>query len=391
MDPLLIITICLVVSLILAEVFSLLKSSAVIGLILAGIILNIPRIYSFVFSGGGIEYVQFLSNLGIIFLLFITGLEIDVDKLKQSRKEETLIAIFAALIPFALGFLITKTLGYGNLVAFTVGAALSITSEGTTIVVLMELKKLKTRIGTIILGAGIIDDVFEIIFLALVIIFAHEGTGVSLVVLPLYFIIFTGVAILVFRFVLPGMIRYALKKAVQIDSLGLIIIFGFLIASLSYYLGLGPIIGAFIAGILIQMSIKNKKLKESIIKQIKGFSFAVIIPFFFIAIGLNFNLQSIIQNPLLFVIILCIAILGKILGTLLTKPLLSLSWSQLKLIGWGMNSRGAVELVIAEIARRYFLIPIEIYTALVAMAIITTFIFPFVIRHYIKKCPRIME
>lgn len=115
----------------------------------------------------------------------------------------------------------------------------------------------------------------------------------------------------------------------------------------------------------------------------------MVVPFFFLSIGLNFEIEDLFLNPLVFFVILITATPGKIVGTMATKPFTNLKNRQLYLIGWGMNSRGAVELVIASIALP--LLPIEVFSSIVAMAIITTLVFPLILRYEIKKYPDIMD
>jgi Kef-type K+ transport system membrane component KefB len=95
--------------------------------------------------------------------------------------------------------------------------------------------------------------------------------------------------------------------------------------------------------------------------------------------------------PLLFLLVLAVAVIGKMLGSVISVFFADITFSQSTLIGWAMNSRGAVELIIAEVARQNNLIPIEIYSVIVAMALITTFIFPLVLNIYLKKQPDIMN
>jgi Kef-type K+ transport system membrane component KefB len=108
-------------------------------------------------------------------------------------------------------------------------------------------------------------------------------------------------------------------------------------------------------------------------------------------IGLNFDYAYLFGNGLLIGLTVVIAFLGKILGTILVKPLSRLSLKQLYLVGWGMNSRGAVELVIALLALRHGLVTQEVFSALVAMAVITTLVFPFVLQREIRRDPRALE
>jgi Kef-type K+ transport system membrane component KefB len=132
-------------------------------------------------------------------------------------------------------------------------------------------------------------------------------------------------------------------------------------------------------------------MEKRLISDLKTVTFGLIVPFFFVFVGLNFDFKAITAFPFLFVLILAVAITGKLVGALLSAFSAKLTFQQSMLIGWGMNSRGAVELVIAEVARQAGLIPIEIYSSIVAMAIITTIIFPIVLKFYMKKYRGIME
>lgn len=130
---------------------------------------------------------------------------------------------------------------------------------------------------------------------------------------------------------------------------------------------------------------------EDMIKMTKAITLAFIVPFFFVYAGLNFELESLSSNIFLLVVTVVIAFVGKIVGTLITKPFSTLSLKQLYYVGWAMNSRGAAEMVIALIAKQFGLIPSEIFSALVLMTIVTTFTFPFALARGIEKNPRLME
>ena len=107
--------------------------------------------------------------------------------------------------------------------------------------------------------------------------------------------------------------------------------------------------------------------------------------------GHNFDFQSILPNVNLLIIIVSIAFLGKFIGTFLAKPFTKLSWLQLRVVGWAMNSRGAIELALAMIAFRTGVLPVEIYSSLVLMALITTLAFPFAFIHLIERHPKVMN
>jgi len=169
------------------------------------------------------------------------------------------------------------------------------------------------------------------------------------------------------------------------------IIIGLIFALLSEVAGLGSILGAFLAGVILKKSFVIHRNEIHDEQNLKIIIFGLIIPFFFINISIHFDYSSIIQNPLLVFSVLIVAILGKLLGTFITKPFTKLSWKKLHLIGWGMNSRGLLELIIANLAYQYHLIDQKLFSAIVFMAISTTIIFPFILKHLIQKNPKIMN
>ncbi|MFH1590420.1 MAG: cation:proton antiporter [archaeon] len=379
---LIIFAVSLFVSFVLSELFHRYNYPRVIGQLLAGILLGIPFIRT-VFTPSVMDDISFLADLGIIFLLMLAGMEINIEKLKRSEKSAFIIAVFCALVPFSLGFLFAKYIGYSTIVSLILGICLSLTAEGTTLKVLLDMNVLNTKVGTTILGAGIIDDIFEVIFLSIILIISHESIE-KLIWFPIKLVAFIILVYVIFK-LMPTLLRLIRKEHSRTATFSIIIIFGLMVAILSQGLELGPIVGAFIAGVIIQMRDKDKHEEREIVKELKVMTFAFIIPFFFINIGLHMNFSALMANIWLVLFVLILAVLGKVVGAMVVTPLTDLSLTQTHIVGWGMNSRGAVELVIAEIARANGLIPIEIYSAVVIMAITTTLMFPFVLRYYVNK------
>jgi len=374
------------------EAFKRSSLPPVVGQILGGLILGIPIIRSFIFqSSESFEIVDLLATLGILFLLLLVGLEIDIEKISQSSREGVLIALSAAIVPLILGFALLRMLGYSVVASLIFGGALSVTAEGTTVKVLMDANALNTRLGAVIVSAGAIDDIFEVLFLSLVTIVGFGGSVFQLVYLPLEFLAFIAVAFILFKLVSNAL--RTIEKRGDVELFSLIIIFVLIMATLSEALQMGYLIGAIASGFLLQLSMRRlrKSDEEEIVRATRLITLAFVVPFFFVNIGLNFDYGYLFGNVLLMVLTVVIAFLGKILGTIIVKPLSRLSVKQLYLIGWGMNSRGAVELVIALLALRHGLITQEIFSALVAMAIITTLVFPFVLQREIRKDPKAME
>lgn len=374
------------------EAFKRLNLPPVVGQILGGLLLGVPIMKSFIFqSSESFEIVDLLATLGILFLLLLVGLEIDIEKILQSSREGVLIALSAAIVPLILGFSFLRMLGYSVVASLIFGGALSVTAEGTTVKVLMDANVLNTRLGAVIVSAGAIDDIFEVLFLSMVTIVGFGGSVFQLIYLPLEFLLFITAAFILFKLVSKAL--RTIEKRGDVELFSMIIIFVLIMATLSEALQMGYLIGAIASGFLLQLSMRRlqKSDEEEMVRVTRLITLAFVVPFFFVNIGLNFDYGYLFGNFLLMVLTVVIAFLGKIVGTIIVKPLSQLSVKQLYLIGWGMNSRGAVELVIALLALRHELITQEIFSALVAMAIITTLVFPFVLQREIRKDPKAME
>jgi Kef-type K+ transport system membrane component KefB len=395
MEPLVVVPIILILSFVFSEIFKKVGFPQVVGQILAGMLLGISVIKGFLFTELSLLIVDFLSVLGIVFLLFLAGLEIDIEKIKENSRDSILISLSSALLPFFLGFSFLTVFfpEYGFLTALIFGGALMVTSEGTKVKVLMDMHKLNTRLGAVMLAAGAIDDIFEVSFLALVVVMALGGGFTELAIIPLELIVFIAIAFVSFKVIYRAFSYLEKKGSDETERFSIVVIFILVLAALSQTLELGYLIGAIIGGFLLQISMRDiqKKHREDMIKMTKAISLSFIVPFFFVYAGLYFELESLSSNIFLLVVTVAIAFIGKLVGTLITKPFSTLNLKQLYYVGWAMNSRGAAEMVIALIAKQSGLIPPEVFSALVLMTIVTTFIFPFALARGIKKNPRLME
>ncbi len=306
---------------------------SVVALILAGLLLGSPFFKDLILYKY-LNVVSTLGEIGFVVLMFLAGMEVSWQMLYKEKENSLFIAFFAALTPLMLGTAVFLLFGFSLLTSITIGITMSITAEATKARVLLDLKKLKTKLGSLMMGAGIIDDIFGIFLFALITL------------------IFT-------------------RTFLTNESLLIVIA-----------------IIAFFMGIATHKYIGRETPK---IKKIEKFLLVFIVPFFFLAMGMKFDFQSLILTPYLLTIIILLAIIGKILGVMLTYPMTKLRFKQLYLIGWGMNSRGAVELAIAFVAFNAGFLTESIYSSIIVMALITTLIFPFIITRMIKKEPKIMN
>jgi len=396
MEILAIVPIILIAAFILGEMFKRIGLPTVVGQILAGLLFGIPAIKELLFGeGSALVIIDFLATLGVLLLLFLAGLEIEIKKIKETSRDSILVSLSSALVPFALGFLFITVFfpEYGFLSALIFGGAMMVTSEGTKVKVLMDLNSLNTRLGAVMLAAGAIDDIFEVLFLSLVVVLAKGGSLFDLAMIPVEIIIFLIIAFISFK-VMSKVLQHLDKKPGEETGLfSIVMIFVLVLAALSESLNVGYLIGAIIGGFLLQISLKgiSKRHNRELINVIKLIALGFIVPFFFVNVGLTFDLSTLFSNTPIILVTISIAFFGKMIGTLIIKPVSTLSWKQLYYIGWAMNSRGAAELVIALIAMQYGLIPLEIFSALVAMSIVTTLIFPPVLARGIKRNPGLMD
>ncbi|MBW2998960.1 cation:proton antiporter [Candidatus Woesearchaeota archaeon] len=304
-------------------------------LILVGILLS-TSFFKDVILGNNLQVLFHLGNFGLLFIMFIAGLESSWSYLYKEKHEAALIAIFSFLTPFLLGFMVFYSITNSFTIAFVVGICMSITAEAAKAKALLDVKKLKTRIGSAIMGAGILDDVFGLLLFTSLIFFT----------------------------------RVDLSTFLRHNAL-------FLGAILSYVFGL-------IVHKHIGRSHKHVGMFEKFIS-------ITLVPFFFISLGLIFDFSSLVLNPMLLGTVLLLAMAGKFMGVFFSGGFLNLGFKKLFLIGWAMNSRGAIEMVIAYIAYESNLIPIELFSSLLIMALITTLIFPFVIKRMVKTNKGIMN
>ncbi len=383
-----------IVSISIAFVFSyavsiLLKKleiSEMVGEIIAGIILGIPVIKAGLLDDKAISVIGSLGEIGALLLLALAGLEIELDKIRKASKEGAAIATLSFALPFIMGYAYTVSLGYSWKGAFVVGIVLGVTAEEIATKVYIELGVLNSRIGAVTLLAAVVDDVVEVIGLAIALaLIEAESFHVAALRLPIYAVIYLAVSYAISKASVPLLKRY---RPEGYERLWLYLVFLFLYSALGAIFQLGPVIGAILGGFFLQYSARaafgddedllssHEKTLETLERIILGF----LVPFFFVLIGLEFNVKYLVQYPVELIVITLIAFLGKIGGTMLAKPFTTLSWRQLWFVGWAMNARGTLGMILSLIALRYNLIGPELYTTIVAMAMITTITFPFVVK-----------
>lgn len=344
---------------------------AVLGELLAGIVLG-PSVLGLIHTDallGG------LADLGALVLLFIAGLETDLVQMRRVGKASTFTALGGVVLPFAAGFALGELLHLGAATSLFLGAALTATSVSVSAQVLGEAGALRSRVGTVILGAAVLDDVLGILVLSLVLSLTGQGDGLGLTLLRV--LAFFPLAILLGRFVISPVIRRLAAGHEKEAGLALILAVVFLYAWAAEALGgLAAITGAYLAGVLIGQWPEA----DGIAKGARGMGEALFVPVFFVMVGAHADLRAAAAAPLLAVGLTTVAVLTKAVGAGLGARLAGLPWPEGNTIGTGMVARGEVALVMATLGLTNGLLSQTLFTVIILMAVATTVITPLLLR-----------
>lgn len=382
----------LVLARVLGEVMERFKQPAMIGEILAGIVLG-PTVLNVMVRN---EELTAISELGVFLLVIIAGLEIDVREIaKTSRGRNLVTSLLAFLIPIGSGFAVATAFDLALVPAIFVGLCVAITALPVSVRILMDLGQLKSEIGQRIIAVAIFDDVLALTILG-VLLDVNNAANSSIDVLGLAIGITLGKILLL----LAGLIfAYRLINKftdrenfieLQLDKLLLFmrgkesllaVMFAFILifASLTEAVGLHFIIGAFFASMLLSKELVGVAHFQEFEKTTHGMAMGFLAPIFFAGIGLEFQFSSITEWGLLFAII-GVSFLSKIVGGYIGGRFAGLRHRKALTLGIGLNARGIMELVIANIAYREGLIGVQIFSILVIMGVFTTLNTPMLLK-----------
>ncbi|MFC0214402.1 cation:proton antiporter [Paenibacillus chartarius] len=344
---------------------------AVVGKLIIGVIIG-PAMLGWVEDS---KIIDELSEIGVLLLMFIAGLETDFDELKRSFKSSTAVALGGIILPFFGGYLLGTAIGMETSHAIFLGLLLSATSVSISVQSLKELNMLKSRESTTILGAAIIDDVIVVILLAFVMsIFGGEGVNLAFVI-GKKFIFFVIAGFMIWRGAKWIMKWLApLRVFESVISAGLIVCF--FLAFVAEEFGVAGIIGAFVAG----LAVSQTTYKEEVEHKLEPIAYAIFVPIFFVSVGFSVSFQGLWDQLGLIVIITIVAILTKLTGSGIGAKLTGFSNRSALGIGSGMVSRGEVALIIATIGLESGLLLQKYFTVLVIVVILTTLVTPFLLK-----------
>ena len=384
---LLTILIMLIAALILGEAFKRIKLPVIVGHLLAGIIIG-PSLLNIVHPS---ESFSIIIDLSIFFMMLLAGLHLRPEEIRRAGKNSIILSILAFVIPFGAGAEIASLFGLPLLTSLFIGLALAITAIPVSAIVLMEFGLLKSKLGTTVITAGIIDDVLSLVVLAIIIQLAANGVegvdyseiGFSVVKIGAFI---GGIFLLDFiikkikhRRPIKFLSQPNILKSKEI-GFGLLLISAFAISLIAENIGLHFVIGAFFAGLIIYDQIIGKKNFEKVNRVFTTITFGLFSPIFFAFIGIHFQIQSLFDSWWFFIVLLAAAIGGKVAGGFIGARIAGFSNSESLTIGNLVNSRGMVELVIASIGLELGIIDITLFAVIVGVGFITTIMSPVLAR-----------
>lgn len=360
---------------------------SVIGEIIAGIILGpsflglyLPEYSAFLFPVESLDNLKFLSQIGLILFMFVVGMELDLKIIRKQTNEAIVISHVSIVFPFALGtglayFIYSFAPANVNFLSYSlfIGIAMSITAFPVLARIVQERGLSKTKLGAIVITCAAADDITAWCILAAVIAIVKAGS-----VLSSLYIIFIAIVyvLLMLKVVAPFLRRLGEKYSTKESMSKPVVAIFFITMLISSYatevIGIHALFGAFMAGVIMP---PNMSFRNIFIEKLEDVALVLLLPLFFVFTGLRTNVQLLNDWHLwgIAAIIIAVAVIGKFLGSALAARFVGQSWRDSLIIGALMNTRGLMELVVLNIGKELGVLSDEVFTMLVLMALITTF------------------
>jgi Kef-type K+ transport system membrane component KefB len=361
---------------ILGEISERIGVPSLVGEIIAGIVLG--PILGFIVLD---NFLQDLMVVEIIFLLFIAGLEIRAEDVKNNTYMASVLAVGGGMVSLILGFIVGIIFFNNILVALALGVVLMSTSNGTLFMILMKIGEFNTKIGRTIVSVTIADDVVGILALSLFTIYVSQSRfGLAdawylfLLSLGFYLIVLTAGSKIANKL----MNFFGIFRSQEV-LLSMPVVIAFVLAYITDNLGLSLAVGAFLAGV----AMANSKFTENTIRpHVETISFGLFIPLFYACIGTTLVFAGL--DFMLVIALLVAAILGKFIGCGLLSRFFDHDWEEMKLIGLSMIPRGNENIVIVQIIFMLGVITIQAYTSVIFAMIMTLILAPILLKIFYR-------
>jgi Kef-type K+ transport system membrane component KefB/nucleotide-binding universal stress UspA family protein len=388
------------------EGMSRIGQPAIFGQLLAGIALGpsvfgffMPEFHKLIFPDTPAlkSMIEAVSQLGILLLLLLTGMETNFELVQRRRRAVISTSLFGIIVPFACGVALTYALpaklipspGALLVTALFLGTALSISSVKIVAMVLMEVGAIRRDVGQLILATAILDDTIAWVIIAVIAgIAAHGSINFTVVASSLVgTFLFLIISFTVGRRIVAEIIRWTNDNfVIEVPVITAILVVMLGMALTTELIGVHTALGAFVAGMLVG---RSPILTEHIESELRGFILAFFSPVFFAVAGLGMDLRYLMEPTLLgfTLAIIVAATVGKFLGALVGGRLGGLSGLESLALATGLNARGSTEVIIASIGLSMGVLSNQLYTMIVAMAVVTTLAMPPTLRWMLARLP----
>ncbi len=356
---------------------------AVLGELLAGLLLgptflNVLSLPFFASETLG-DTIHQLGQLGVIWLMFAAGLEIELQDLRRSGRPATLAGAFGVLGPFTLGTGAALAFGTPMVESLFIGITLSATSVSISAQTLLELGRLRTREGIALLGAAVIDDILVIVGLSVFTALAVSGSGLGAVALQLGRMALVLLAVLLASlYLFPRLATWSMRLRASEGLLATVLAAVLVLAWVSEAIGgVAAITGAFLGGV----GLARSHLREEVERGLHPLAYAFFVPLFLVDIGLQSNVLELQGSEFALAAVLILVALGsKLFGSGLGAWLGGFDLGASFRMGLGMISRGEVGLIVAGVGVTENILPRSLFTIIVLMVIVTTLVTPLLLR-----------
>ena len=331
------------------------------------------------------EFFHHFADIGIVMLMFLMGLEFDIKAFERFLKGGIMTGLFGAFIPFFAGIILgSSVFNWAPATSFVFGTILMATSVSITLSVFEDLKKLKSKIGYLIVDAAIVDDVLGVGMLTLVLGVISKSTPsvFTFGILGLEMVVFFAAVLLLG----PKISKMVLKLGNHLDfrvkegHLSMILMILFALTFLAHGVGLSIIIGAFLAG-----TIFDKRHIKKIEHEIYSMTYGLFIPIFFVFVGSYLTPSVLIKYWYMILLIILVALIGKFIGSFIGAAMTGISMRDSTLVGVGMMGKCEVALIISVLARSIGVFSSEIYTIIVSSIVLGMIITPIILRFLLKR------
>ncbi|MEM2922956.1 MAG: cation:proton antiporter [Candidatus Nitrosocaldus sp.] len=344
---------------------------SVIGFILVGMVIG-PYGFKIVTD---VQIVNILADIGVILLVFVVGLELNINRFRRVGGVALVGAIVEIGVAFFLGFIAAAALGFNSIEAIYIGGIISITSTAIVLKLLKDAGILHTREGEFIIVVSIVEDIFSIILLVILPGIVKSGTAdlFSIGLIIAQSVTFFVITLVIGLKVVPRLVEYVSRLDLDEAPLLLAIVMGFGLALFANYLGLSMAIGAFLMGMMIASSPRAGVITERVVPLRDLFGTV-----FFISIGMLISISAILDNLIISLPIVVIAILSKFIGNFIATSIVGYGRDSASTVGVMMMPRGELSFVMAKQgidlnATRESIMPITMLVSLASIFVIPLF------------------